>query len=217
MARSTGEITRQHRQQADERGRDGPRIRRPSGGVTQQCGRERTLLRQRQTRARLVKCSPDEVGQYGVRKPRFALGGSRLKHAVAPCFCGALSAEPKSRLPNSRLALEHEGGRTSRQSVEEPLDRIKFNLATDEQLQPGCHFRGQTPILRCRRRSFSSDGQKARDVDEEAHRRAARPSRKELWRVPPDAHLPEAGHPLRSSRSGFSRRRLTPRRWDPGG
>ena len=93
--------------------------------------------RRRQRGQRLLDDVLEEVAQTNVGKVALSLGRSRRENPQA-CRARVLDArKPERRLPDARLALQHECGRPRVRSVDESVDRSKFLFPADDlQLSP---------------------------------------------------------------------------------
>jgi hypothetical protein len=120
------------------------RIRRvPSGSLHEERDLERASLRSRQLGQNVLENVFEQISQPGVSEPTLGLGRPRRKDAQSP-LAGRLDAcEPERRLPDARLALEHECRRPSRRSVEEGVECVEFLLPADDartRVCPGFRF-----------------------------------------------------------------------------
>jgi hypothetical protein len=110
-----------------------PRIDRLLGSLVQeQRDFERVASRRRQGGQYLVEHALEEIAEHDVGQPAFRLGWSRREDAQPPLARRLDTRKPKRRLPNPRLALEHECQSPSRFLVEEGMEEAEFLLSAHD-------------------------------------------------------------------------------------
>jgi hypothetical protein len=73
----------------------------------------------------------EQVAQPDVSEAALGLGRSRRENAQSP-RAHMLDAEPERRLPDARVALEHECSGPSLRFVDEDMEAAKFLLPADD-------------------------------------------------------------------------------------
>jgi len=132
-------VGREYLERASNGDAEGARIDRRRRLLDQKRDLEGSPSRRRQLREHVLERRLEEIAEPCKRQPALGFGGTGRENTKRSCACRVDRCAPERRLPDARLALEHDRARHRElRRTEKPVQPLELCLASDDL---ACHRR----------------------------------------------------------------------------